>query len=422
MTLSINVSGVNNAKDCENLSPGSKRKSDLISPSCNNKQSTRSPLADINKTEVPAKAHSTPSKASKSYATYSSSNSNRQQPKWVKNNINTEEIVATDDKQASVGQLSSWLSESAKKNKARKPPIHHTNISAPIRFTTKPRIKQEDVQATDDKQTSVKTLSSWMNDDPFQQKKVRVIRSGAKVIAKSRMFEKDQNITASKECNIQAGSVSQRQAWLNNAFQHDKEENNKIGSLSDKKIRPYQQQQSKPKKESPEKELKSVKEKKEWLSKAFGNSKTVDSPVVNETKSFDIKHDEDEIPDILHTKSFEVFTPTKASSTISDKDGHRAIHNTKSYDDGMINSKPTTNTFERQQSVVRLYDKDEKDGDDDSPEKMLKSVHDKQAWLSGAFKKPAMKQSTVIGDESEKPDVDKMTVAERKQWLQGAFK
>ena len=417
MTLSINISGANNAKDCENLSPGSKRKSDLISPSCNNKQYRGKPLSDINsKTEVPTKAHTTPSK---SYATYSS-NSNKQQPKWVKNNINTEEIVATDDKQASVGQLSSWLSESAKKNKARKPPIHHTNISAPIRFTTKPRIKQEDVQATDDKQTSVKTLSSWMNDDPFQQKKVRVIRSGAKVIAKSRMFEKDQNITASKECNIQAGSVSQRQAWLNNAFQHDKEEYDKIGSLSDKKIRPYQQQ-SKPKKESPEKELKSVKEKKEWLSKAFGNSKTVDSPVINETKSFDVKHDEDEIPDILHTKSFEVFTPTKASTT-SDKANHRAIHNTKSYDDGMSSSKPTTNTFERQQSVVRLYDKDEKDRDDDSPEKKLKSVHDKQAWLSGAFKKPAVKQSTVKEDEDEEPDTDKMTVAERKQWLQGAFK
>jgi len=411
MTLSINISGANNAKDCENLSPGSKRKSDLISPSCNNKQYHRGPLSDINTTEVPTKVNSTPSKASKSYAT-----NRQQQPKWVKNNVNTEEIVATDDKQASVGQLSSWLSESAKKNKARKPPIHHTNISAPIRFTTKPRIKQEDVQATDDKQTSVKTLSSWMNDDPFQQKKVRVIRSGSKVIAKSRMFEKDQNITASKECNIQAGSVEQRQAWLNNAFQHDKEENNKIGSLSDKKIRPYQQQQSKPKKESPKKELKSVKEKKEWLSKAFGNSKTVD----NET--FDVKHDEDEIPDILHTKSFEVFTPTKASSTISDKDGHRAIHNTKSYDDGMSNSKPTANTFVRQQSIVRLYDKDEKDGDDDSPEKTLKSVHDKQAWLSGAFKKPAVKQSSVKEDEGEKPDVDKMTVAERKQWLQGAFK
>ena len=416
MTLSINVSSANNAKDCENLSPGSKRKSDLISPSCNNKQYHRGPLSDINKTEVPTKAHSTPSK-SKSYATNSSNSNSRQQPKWVKNNINTEEIVATDDKQASVGQLSSWLSESAKKNKARKP-LHHTNISAPIRFTTKPRIKQEDVQATDDKQTSVKTLSSWMNDDPFQQKKVRVIRSGAKVIAKSRMFEKDQNITASKECNIQAGSVGQRQAWLNNAFQNDKEENNRIGSLSDKKIRPYQQ--SKPKKESPEKELKSVKEKKEWLSKAFGNSKAVDSTVVNETKSFDVKHDENEIPDILHTKSFEVFTPTKAS-TSSDKDNHRAIHNTKSYD-GMSNSKPITKTFERQQSVVRLYDKDEKDGDDNSPEKMLKSVHDKQAWLSGAFKKPAVKQSTVKEDESEKPDVDNMTVAERKQWLQGAFK
>ena len=52
-----------------------------------------------------------------------------------------------------------------------------------------------------------------MSDDPFQQKKVRTIRSGTKVIAKSRIFEKDQNVKIT-DCNIKMGSVEERQAWL----------------------------------------------------------------------------------------------------------------------------------------------------------------------------------------------------------------
>ena len=86
------------------------------------------------------------------------------------------------------------------------------------------------------------------------------------------------------------------------------------------------------------------------------------------------------------------------------KPSHHPINHTNSYDGGMSGSKShTTNTFEKQQSVVRLYQKNVKD-DEESPEKTLKSVHDKQAWLSNAFKKPAG-GNTVGGHAGSSPVV-----------------
>ena len=547
MTLSINVGVVdgNAANNCEreNESPHvSSRKSPRLSLSSSPSAHRGGPLSDVHskisnspRREESSKSSSSTSTPSKqksalppTYANYAGSNNSNNRfissaNKFKPRGPSKDDIEATDDKQASVNQLSHWLSESAKKN--RKPPIHHRtagssqHITTPIRFATKPRINKADVEATDDKRVSVKTLSSWMSDDPFQQKKVRTIRSGTKVIAKSRIFEKDQNVKIS-DCNIKMGSVEERQAWLSEAFRHESDDVVKPQMLSEKKVRPFQ-----PKKKtvaSPEMELKSVSEKKEWLSKAFkNNNKDGDnSPaIIHQTKSFEVNH-EDEIPDIHHTKSFEVHDvyptksfeaslqdarksimnpsinqtksfevngvyPTKSfevqlqdskksimkpSRTMS----HHPINHTNSYDGGMSGSKShTTNTFEKQQSVVRLYQNNDKD-DEESPEKALKSVHDKQAWLSNAFKKPTggntvsghagsspvVKEvknksngvehvqvnveevSTVVMNvgkskidneksaptakykvsSSDKPDIDSMTVAERARWLKGAFK
>ena len=542
MTLSINVGVVDDnaaTNNCEreNESPHvSSRKSPRLSLSSSPSAHRGGPLSDVHSkiSNSPRREESSKSSSSSTkpkpptlpptYANYAGSNNSNNRFNSSANKFkprgppSKDDIEATDDKQASVNQLSHWLSESAKKN--RKPPIHHRtagssqHITTPIRFATKPRINKADVEATDDKRVSVKTLSSWMSDDPFQQKKVRTIRSGTKVIAKSRIFEKDQNVKIT-DCNIKMGSVEERLAWLSEAFRHESDDVVKPQMLSEKKVRPFQ-----PKKKtvaSPEMELKSVSEKKEWLSKAFKNNKDGDnSPaIIHQTKSFEVNH-EDEIPDIHHTKSFEVHDvyPTKSfEASIQDarksimnpsinqtksfevngvyptksfeaqlqdskksimKPSHHPINHTNSYDGGMSGSKShTTNTFEKQQSVVRLYQKNVKD-DEESPEKTLKSVHDKQAWLSNAFKKPAggntvgghagsspvvkevknklrgvehvqvnvEKVSTVMsvgksntGDEksvpmatknnassSDKPDIDSMTVAERARWLKGAFK
>ena len=94
-----------------------------------------------------------------------------------------------------------------------------------------------------------------MDGDPFQQKKVRTIRSGHNVIVKSRIFEKEgASLTVRKECVIRAGSVNKKSAWLSEAFKSEGGEE-KPQSLLEKKIRPYQY---KPKESTSVKELKSV--------------------------------------------------------------------------------------------------------------------------------------------------------------------
>lgn len=214
-----------------------------------------------------------------------------------------ESVQATDDGRASVDKLSQWLAnESSKKQQhAVRSTASSSNAATPLRFRTKPKLKKEDVAATNDKRVSVKTLSSWMSDDPFEQKKLRHIRTGAKVIAKSRMFEPTP--TKNVEMNIEKGSVRNKQAWLSNeAF---KTENNSVAKRalpSPAEAKPYQMKKMK---ESPEKELEefdSVRDKKEWLSNVFKDknnhsnnsgsdilkSKSVDS---GENSSFSAKHE-----------------------------------------------------------------------------------------------------------------------------------
>ncbi|KAL7531144.1 hypothetical protein ACHAXR_003868, partial [Thalassiosira sp. AJA248-18] len=313
MALSINAAIDSNANaECDEnespLSPLGKRKSDRISPDAN--AANRGPLFEVSANHEKAAStnetlSSTPSKAYKTppsplrtslpplsasrFSINSSANKFNSSAGKFKPRPTKDEIQATDDKQASVNQLSEWLAtESAKKTK--RPPIHRPlPNSTPIQFNAKPRIKKKDVEATDDKRVSVKTLSSWMSNDPFEQKKVRTIRSGHKIIAKSRIFEKDTALAASRQCDIKAGSVCEKQAFLNQAFKH---EDDGAQPLREHKIRPYQQ-----KKEcTPVKELKSVQDKKEWLSSAFKKSggdgeqqqqHNIGTPTIHQTKSFE---------------------------------------------------------------------------------------------------------------------------------------
>mmetsp|Transcript_11270 Transcript_11270/g.16454 ORF Transcript_11270/g.16454 Transcript_11270/m.16454 type:complete len:127 (-) Transcript_11270:19-399(-) len=62
------------------------------------------------------------------------------------------------------------------------------------------RIRKEDVEATDETVASVKKLSQWLSDDPFEKKKIVAIRRGAKIARKSRAFETDDG---RKESRIQ---------------------------------------------------------------------------------------------------------------------------------------------------------------------------------------------------------------------------
>ena len=494
MALSINAAVF--ASNCdENESPQvqfSKRKSALISPSCGHpvavtSSSTtaatihRGPLSDLHSTSKVENAMTiavaTPAACAGPSAVAAANHSAVRTYNKFKSLQLKEEIEATDEKQASVNKLSGWLAESAKKNK--KPSIHRhlaatSSNHHPMRFQNKPRIKKEDVEATDSKRVSVKTLSSWMSDDPFEQKKVRTVRTGRNVVAKSRVFEKEKEMSADRQCDIRAGSVEERLAWLSGAFKHEGDENGAaVTSAQEKKVvRPYQAKPKRDEKPSEENELMSVRDKKEWLSKAF--QKGGEGAAIHETKSFEERHHSrgGATPAIHQTKLFRTKhddpAPGKTKSATADYMCVPAFNQTKSFDGS--GRQPALNSF--QKDVVRLYQKDD-DDDEARPEEALKSVHDKQAWLSSAFKKPTggvvvihhgtsavakdifHKQPNPVGeqmshtvdsdkdsivdgaadppsaaklmtdDKSHAPgvdDVDKMSVADRAKWLQGAFK
>ena len=456
MVLSINTSAENNANRDENNSLG-KRKSHDGRERGSNLSDVES--ATLTTTSKPPKPHGTSTPSTLKAHRLNAANRFNSASKFKPRPPSKEEIQATDDKQATVNQSVACFEASSKKTK--KPPIHHPS-GTPISFHTKPRIKREDVEATDDKRVSVKTLSSWMSNDPFEQKKVRTIRSGSNIIAKSRVFEQDKVAVQRKECgDIRAGSVEERQAWLSGAFKHEQGEGTpqQPSHLQENVIRPYQQKrESTPAK----KELKSVHDKAEWLSGAFkkgGGEEQHHSggtPAIHQTKSFEVSNTNG-IPSIMKCASADDTQPQHAVIRQSvDKQQHVG-----------------TQVLDRQQSVVRLYQTNTNKEAEESPESTaLKSVHDKQAWLSNAFGKPngkemeakkkregplaSAKTSAVVVDENEvkswakefearpvvdaaKPasvaketentadhdsswGVDNMSVADRAKWLKSAFK
>lgn len=402
----------------ENESPLGKRKSDTPSESC--RTGKRSPLSDVKADGTiinsPAKqvvVTSLKPSAKKSATPYASS-------AFVPR-VSKQEVEATDEGRASVNKLSAWLaSESAKK---AKPP---TIVPAPnpVRFRIKPKINKEDVEATDDKRVSVKTLSAWISDDPFDQKKLRHIRSGTHVINKSRVFEPDKKKI---DVHVEAGSVHEKQAWLSGAFKHEDGRPPIVNKDKTPVVKPYQ---NKPKADSPDKSLMSVSEKKAWLNNAF---KKTDN-------------------DIQPTKSFDSMTGAPGISTCVSADGAKqqseypAISQRASYD-GAAFAPPAGN-----QSPVRLYKKS--DVEADSLDSCLKTVHDKQEWLANAFKaqpvqKPAPlsvtkaaktesecvvtavaaseEEATAVmasgsnQEEEKEHDQDAVSVADRAKWLRGAF-
>jgi hypothetical protein len=331
--------------------------------------------------------------------------------------VSKQEVEATDEGRASVDKLSAWLaSESAKK--AKKPP---TIVPAPnpVRFRMKPKINKEDVEATDDKRVSVKTLSAWISDDPFEQKKLRHIRSGVRVINKSRVFEPDK-----KKVDVQvvAGSVHEKQAWLSGAFKHEDGRPQIVHKDKTPVVKSYQ---NKPKADSPDKSLMTVSEKKAWLNNAF---KKADN-------------------DIQPTRSFDSMTGAPGISTCVSADGAKeqcecpAISHRASYDGATI-APPAGN-----QSPVRLYKKCDVEGD--SLDSCLKTVHDKQEWLANAFKAHPVQKQTPLSvpkeakaeaeyvateeestaamksysnqEEEKELDQNAVSVADRAKWLRGAF-
>jgi hypothetical protein len=110
---------------------------------------------------------------------------------------------------------------------AEKPKPDPKKHFAPIR--AKPKIKKEEVQATDGGYASVAKLSAWLAEDPTSKKKLLHVRKGRNVISKSRMYEKDLENVIIEEANIERGAVSDRKNFFKNAFHHQQEEEEEHG-------------------------------------------------------------------------------------------------------------------------------------------------------------------------------------------------
>lgn len=93
--------------------------------------------------------------------------------------------------------------------------------STPVRVRIK-AAPPEDVQATNEGYASVAKLSKWLADDPTSTKKVKQLRRGANVIAKSRKFDKVflANAIVIEEC-IPRDCVSRQKVLLQKALSED---------------------------------------------------------------------------------------------------------------------------------------------------------------------------------------------------------
>lgn len=118
----------------------------------------------------------------------------------------------------------------------------------PNRFQFKPKIRKEDVEATNDTTASVQKLSQWLSDDPFEKKKQLLIRKGEQIACKSKAFEHEELVNGllktTKESRAQRekhyfpeGKVSQNKEWLQNHAFGDKKklENDHVCSVMEKK-------------------------------------------------------------------------------------------------------------------------------------------------------------------------------------------
>ena len=131
---------------------------------------------------------------------------------------------------------------------------HSTSKSSfnPNRFQFKPKIKKEEIQATNDTHASVKKLSQWLSDDPFEKKKQLLIRKGEQIANKARIFETEEVLNETLQVNCQSraqrerqyfpeGKVSNGKDWLkNHAFgdktkSHDSDDSDQNCGVMEKK-------------------------------------------------------------------------------------------------------------------------------------------------------------------------------------------
>ena len=144
--------------------------------------------------------------------------------------------------------------------------------STPVRLRIK-ATPAEDVQATNEGYASVAKLSKWLADDPTSTKKVKQLRRGANIIAKSRKFDK---VLANAEIEhvIPRNCVTRSKILLQQALSNDDNDEKIFAVTSD-----GNDETTQPIKSTTPDWMKlgttaslSVSDKKKWLSSAFQNS------------------------------------------------------------------------------------------------------------------------------------------------------
>ena len=98
----------------------------------------------------------------------------------------------------------------------------------PNKYKFTPKIRKEEIQATDNSHASVHKLSQWLANDPFDKKKQIVIHKGEQIADKARVFENEgavHGIIEKKQSRVdrereyfRQGGVSEGKQWLRNAF------------------------------------------------------------------------------------------------------------------------------------------------------------------------------------------------------------
>jgi len=133
--------------------------------------------------------------------------------------------------------LSSHRQDNQVKRNLCRLPNHSSQLKGrcfnPSLYKFTPKIKKEEVEATDNKHASVQKISQWLGSDPFGKKKQMVyIRQGTQIMTKSKAFEHEdvvqmrkKGIVSKKELrHFPTGKVSEGKKWLQAAFIEGKEE------------------------------------------------------------------------------------------------------------------------------------------------------------------------------------------------------
>jgi hypothetical protein len=105
----------------------------------------------------------------------------------------------------------------------------------PNMYKLTPKIRKEEVQATDNSHASVQKLSQWLADDPFEKKKQIIIHKGEQIAHKAKIFENEEavhGVIEKKQTRVERereyfrqGGVSEGKQWLRNAFGSNPQDN-----------------------------------------------------------------------------------------------------------------------------------------------------------------------------------------------------